>query len=291
MRHPSPAGQLVALVLSFLALGIFMIPAARAIAPATADAYGVPLFRHVVPDASAPDLRNFAPLRFLADGDFPPFSYLNAKGALAGFNVELADAVCRELHLACEFVVKPWNDIPGAVANGEGDAAIAGIRITPQNAEKLDFTRPFYRPMARFAVRYQFRVKPPYVSTLAGKRIGVMAGSAHEAWLKTAFVHSNIRPFATQAEAMEALRTGAIDAMFDDAVRLMFWIAGSEARGCCRLVKGAYVDEASFSPAMTIAVKRGNQQLLKALDYGLDRLQQDGIYADIFRRYFPENPW
>ena len=291
MRHPSPAGQLVAVVLSLLAMGIFMVPAARTATPTTADPYGVPLFRHVVPGAPLPDLRNLGPLRFLADGDFPPFSYLDAKGALAGFNVELADAVCRELHLPCEFAVKPWNDIPDAVANGEGDAAIAGIKMTPQNAEKLDFTRAFYRPMARFAVRSQFRLTPPYVSTLAGKRIGVMAGSAHEVWLKAAFVHSNIRPFATQVEAMEALRTGAIDAMFDDAVRLMFWVAGSEARDCCRLVKGAYVDEATFSPAMTIAVKRGNQQLLKALDYGLDRLQQDGTYAAIFRRYFPESPW
>jgi len=291
MRHPSPVGKLVAVVAGLLVLAISMMPAARAAARATTDAYGVPLLRHVVPDAPAPDLHNLGPVRFLADGDFPPFSFLDAKGTLAGFNVELADAVCRELHLVCEFAVKPWNDIPDAVANGEADASIAGIRMTPQNAEKLDFTRAFYRPMARFAVRSQFRLKPPYVNTLAGKRIGVMAGSAHEAWLKATFVHSNIRPFATQTEAMEALRTGAIDAMFDDAVRLMFWIAGSEARDCCRLVRGAYVDEATFSPAMTIAVKRGNHQLLKALDYGLDRLQQDGTYAAIFRRYFPESPW
>ncbi len=291
MRRPSPTGRLLASVLAIMALAFAMASKAAAVEPAAPDSYAVPLFRHVVPDAPPPDVRNLGAVRFLADGDFPPFSYLNAKGALAGFNVELADAVCRELRLACEFAVKPWKDIPDAVANGEGDAAIAGIRMTPHNAEKLDFSRPFYRPMARFAVRSQFRVKPPYVSTLAGKRIGVMAGSAHEAWLRATFVHSNIRPFATQVAAMEALRTGAIDAMFDDAVRLMFWIAGSEARDCCRLTDGAFVDEATFSPAMTIAVKRGNHQLLRALDYGLDRLQQDGIYAAIFRRYFPQNPW
>ena len=289
MRRLSPICQLAGVGL--LALAWIAAPAVGATDPAKAAAYGVPLFRDVVADAPLPDMRNLAPVRFLADGDFPPFSYIDAKGALAGFNVELADAVCRELRLACEFAVRPWGQIAAALASGQADAVIAGIKMTPENAERLDFTRPFYRPLARFAVRSEFDLKPPYVRTLAGKRLGVMQGSAHEAWLKAAFAHSNIRPFADQPEALEALRTGRIDALFDDAVRLMFWLVGPGARQCCRLADGAYVDENRFSPPMTIAVKRGNLQLLESLDYGLDRLQENGVYADIFRRYFPLSPW
>lgn len=287
MRRASPVISLAGMMLTAAALCL----ATAGRASAGDAAYGVPLFRHVVPGEAAPDVRKLGPVRFLTEGDFPPFSYLDAKGTLAGFTVELTDAVCREMRLACEFAVKPWNEIAPAIARGEGDAVIAGIRITPANAKIFDFTRPIYRPVARFAVRNQFKVKPPYVRTLAGKRIGVMAGSAHEAWLKETFTHSNIRPFKTQDEAMQALRTGAIDAMFDDAVRLMFWLAGSEAHDCCRLAEGAFVDEATFSPPMTITVARGNERLLAALDYGLDRLQQNGTYAAIFRRYFPASPW
>jgi polar amino acid transport system substrate-binding protein len=289
MRQSSLIGRLVGAVLA--AVIVAATPAAKTAETATTDAFNVPLFRQVVPDAPKPDLRNLGPVRFLANGDFAPFSYLDASGALAGFSVELADAVCRELRLACEFAVRPWGEIAEAMGRGEGDAVIAGIKMTPENAENLDFTRPYYRPMARFAVHAQFKLKEPYTRALAGKRIGVMAGSAHEAWLKEMFAHSNIRPFTTQSEALEALRTGAVDALFDDAARLMFWLAGPGARGCCRLVEGAYVDENRFSPAMTIAVKRGNQQLLEALDYGLDRLQENGVYAAIFRRHFPMSPW
>jgi len=289
MRRASPVTSLAAVMLTATAL--CLAPQARAAGSDGPRAYGVPLFRHIVPDEQAPDVEKLGPVRFLTEGDFPPFSYLDAKGRLAGFTVELADAVCRELRLACEFAVKPWSEIAPAMARGEGDAVIAGIRITPDNAKRFDFTRPIYRPVARFAVRTQFKLKPPYVRTLAGKRIGVMAGSAHEAWLKQNFPHSNIRPFRTQSEAMQALRTGAIDAMFDDAVRLMFWLAGSEAHDCCRLVKGAFVDAAGFSPPMTIAVARGHRRLLAALDYGLDKLQENGTYAAIFRRYFPVSPW
>ncbi len=288
MRASEPIVRLAGAALTALAL---CLTPAEAAGPDATKGYDVPLFRHVVPAEQAPDLRKLAPVRFLTEGDFPPFSYLDAKGRLAGFTVELADAVCRELRLACEFAIKPWGEISPAMARGDGDAVIAGIKMSPENAKTYDFTRPIYRPMARFAVRTQFKVKQPYVRTLAGKRIGVMAGTAHEAWLKEMFAHSNIRPFKTQDEAMEALRTGAIDAMFDDAVRLMFWLSGSEARDCCRMADGAFVDEVRFSPAMTIAVARGNRKLLAALDYGLDRLQENGTYAAIFRRYFPLSPW
>lgn len=289
MRRASPVTGLAVVMLAAAAL--CLAPVARAAGSDVAASYRVPLFRHIVPGEQAPDVNKLGPVRFLTEGDFPPFSYLDAKGTLAGFTVELTDAVCRELRLACEFAVKPWSEIAPAMARGEGDAVIAGLRITSDNAEKFDFTRPIYRPLARFAVRSQFDVGPPYVRTLAGKRIGVMAGSAHEAWLKQNFAHSNIRPFKTQSEAMQALRTGAIDAMFDDAVRLMFWLAGSEAHDCCRLTEGAFVDASGFSPPMTIAVARGNRRLLAALDYGLDRMQENGTYAAIFRRYFPASPW
>jgi len=289
MRRLSPICRFA--VIGLFALAWIAAPAAGATEPARAAAYGVPLFREVVTDAPMPDVRNLAPVRFVADGDFPPFSYIDAKGALSGFNVELADAVCRELRLVCEFAIKPWGEVGAALASGQADAVIAGIKMTPDTAERLDFTRPFYRPLARFAVRTQFNLKQPYGRSLAGKRIGVMQGSAHEAWLQATFAHSNIRPFAGQPEAFEALRTGQIDALFDDAVRLMFWLVGPGARQCCRLADGAYVDENRFSPAMTIAVRRGNRQLLESLDYGLDRVQENGVYADIFRRYFPLSPW
>jgi polar amino acid transport system substrate-binding protein len=289
MRQSSSVGGLIALAL--IVSFVVVTPSNSAAEGEEAAAYRVPLFRYVVPDQPPPDLQGLGPVRFVADGDFPPFSYRDARGALAGFNVSLADAVCRELRLSCEFAVKPFADMRAQIEGGASDAILAGLKVTPADAETLDFTRPFYRALARFAVRGQFKLKEPYVRNLAGKRIGVMAGSLHEAWLERVFSRSTIIPFDGQAEAFEALRTGKIDALFDDAVRLMYWITGPGARGCCRLADGAFIDEATFSPPMVIAVKRGNARLREALDWGLDRLQENGTYADIFRRYFPLSPW
>jgi polar amino acid transport system substrate-binding protein len=139
-------------------------------------------------------------------------------------------------------------------------------------------------------VRIQNQIPSPDVKSLAGKRIGVIAGSAHEAWIKAYFPRSLIKSYRTEGEAEEALRTGGLDTLFGDAYRLIFWVHGQSARQCCRLLPGAFVEPGYFSSGITIAVRRGNRRLLEALDYGLDRLQTSGEFARIYRKFFPEPP-
>ncbi len=252
---------------------------------------GLQHFRHVAPDLQEPDLKGLGQIRFLTDDNFPPFSYRNARGALAGFNIVLADAVCKDLRLKCRFVAKPWDGVVAALLAGEGDAILSGIRRTEQHYKVLDFTRPYFRTLARFAVRVENPIGKPDVRALAGKRIGVLAGSRHEQFLKAHYRRSNLRAFDNDTQAREALRTGGVDALFGDGTKLMFWIAGSSSRGCCRFASGAFADRRYFDSGMAIAVKRGNKKLRKALDYGLDRLQMTGRYSAIFRLYFPKDPW
>lgn len=253
-------------------------------------AYPVPQFRHIDPTRTEPVVRDIALVRFVADDSFPPFSYRDGDGALTGLNVSVADAICRELKLKCEFLVKPWDEAVESVAKGEADAVLSGLKMTPATLERFDFTAPYLRTVGRFAVRIQNQIPSPDVKSLAGKRIGVIAGSAHEAWIKAYFPRSLIKSYRTEGEAEEALRTGGLDTLFGDAYRLIFWVHGQSARQCCRLLPGAFVEPGYFSSGITIAVRRGNRRLLEALDYGLDRLQTSGEFARIYRKFFPEPP-
>ena len=126
---------------------------------------------------------------------------------------------------------------------------------------------------------------------LAGKRVGVMAGTAHEAFLETYFSGSDIRPFDDATAAREALRIGDLDALFDDAVRHMFWLASPASRDCCGFAGGAYLDPRYFSRPLAIAVKRGDDELRQVLDYGLDRVQISGDFARAYSLFFPMTPW
>jgi polar amino acid transport system substrate-binding protein len=262
---------------------------ARAAAPPAA--YAVPLFRHIDKTKPLPDLKAVESLRFALDDEFPPFSFKESSGALNGFNVALANAVCQELKLTCEFTIKRWDDLMPALERGEVDAVIAGVNVTEETVETADFTNAYYRSLARFAVRKQNPLTTPDTRSLAGKRIGVVRGSAHEAWVMQYYSRSNIRPFATGAEALEALRGAVVDAYFGDSLQIMFWLMGEHSQDCCRFAEGAYNDPEFFSHGMAIAVKRGNTELKDVLDYGLDRLQTSGKFASIFREYFPLSPF
>jgi polar amino acid transport system substrate-binding protein len=259
--------------------------------PSETGNYPVPLFRHVDPGRPLPDLQAVESLRIAVDEDFPPFSYKERSGALNGFNVAIASAICEDLRLTCEFSARSWSDLMPALERGEVDAVIAGINVTQRAVETADFTGAYYRSLARFAVRKQNPILKADMRSLAGKRIGVVRGTAHEAWVNEYFPRSNIRPLPAVENALEALRSGVIDAYFGDALQIMFWLTGNASEDCCRFVSGGYNDPAYFSHGMAIAVKRGNTELRDVLDYGLDRLQSSGNFAQIFRRYFPMSPY
>lgn len=251
----------------------------------------LPHYRHIDPSAPAPDLKAWPIIRFATVGDFPPFSFTDKSGALTGFNIAIASTLCRVLRVECRFGVSTFEGARKDVEEGRADVLLTGLSENSTSGQSLSFTRPYFRFSARFAVRRATPMSKADPRTLAGKRIGVITGTAHEVFLLKYFSRSKIRGFSTSKEANEALRTGVVDALFDDAVKLMFWLNGSASRGCCRFTGDAYVDPAGFSRPLSMAVKAGNKPLLVLLDHGLDRLQISGRFEKIFSQYFPASPW
>ena len=251
----------------------------------------VPLFRHVEPNPPSLDLNSVKRVRFLTDNSFPPFSYTDANGSLTGLNVAIADAICNDLRIRCEFVVKPWDELQSSLEEGQGDAILSGVKLSESAFEKFDFTRPYFRALGRFVVRVENPIQKAEPRTLAGRRIGVRKGSAHEAFLRKHFNRARVLSFDKHTEALEELRTGKIDALFGDSIQLMFWLHGAASKGCCRMTEGAFQDRTFLNAPLSIAVKRGNRNLREVLDHGLDRLQTSGQFARIYRNFFPQSIW
>lgn len=251
----------------------------------------VPRFRHADPQAETPDAKSFGVIRFLADEDFPPFSYRNGAGALTGYSVALVGAMCDAQGLSCQFAAKPWDELLPTLKAGKADVLISGHRLTPALLEQADATRPYFRPLARFAVLKDTPLAEASQRALAGKRIGVVAASVHEAWLKENFRLSVLRPFPDLAEAQKALRQGSVDALFADWAALSFWVVSPASDGCCRLADGSYAQAESLSPGLSLIIRKDAGPLRGLLDHGLDEMESSGASAGIFRRFFPESPW
>src|SRR5690606_15932085 len=247
----------------------------------------VPGFWQVDPDRRVPDPGDREWLHFLTEDAYPPFSYTNSENQLTGFNVEIARAICDVLKVGCRISIVSWDQLIPALEKSEADAVIASLAISKDNLSRVDFTAPYYRTPARFVVGIQSRVDEARPQTMVEKRVGVVRGSAHEAYLRAFFQGSRIYPFASLSDALEAVRTGAIDAVFADGINLMYWLNGAASRGCCRFADGAYTESRYFGLGAGIAVRKGDAETLDLIGAALDRIKSSGVYDRIYLKYFP----
>jgi len=238
-----------------------------------------------------PDLSRLTLIRFLTEVDYPPFNYVGSDGAPTGLNVDLASMICEELTIACTVQMRRFDTFLDSLNNNRGDAVIASIAITPESRKQFDFSDVYYRTPARFVARRDTVMKVVRPELLEGKKVAVVAGSAHEAYLKALFTEADIRSYATPELAREALRNGAVDLLFGDGISLAFWLNGTESKNCCVFVGGPFTESRYFGEGVGIAVKRGNDTLRRGFNWALFRLWEKGRFSDLWLRYFPISPF
>jgi polar amino acid transport system substrate-binding protein len=238
-----------------------------------------------------PDLSRIAVIRFLTETDYPPFNFTGADGNPAGFNVDLARSLCEEIKVTCTIQMRRFETLLDALSSNKGDAIIASMAVTPQLRARLDFTDPYYRAPARFVSRKDqvlAEIRPEY---LEGKKVGVIAGTAHEAYLKAMFTDAELHSYPNDDVLRTALRRGEVDFIFGDAISLAFWINGTDSGDCCAFSGGPFVESRYFGEGIGIGVRKGNDLLRQALNWALFRVWEKGRYTDLWLRYFSVSPF
>jgi polar amino acid transport system substrate-binding protein len=254
---------------------------------AAAPRDGAPSFWDPGLHSDRPDLSALRAIRFLTDDDYPPLNFALADGSLTGFNVEIARAICEELHIGCTIQARRWDTLIDSLETGKGDAVIASIGSSPSVRARIDFTQPYYMTPARFATRKNSPLSQPRPAALIGKTVGVVAGSAHQSYLATFFPGALAKTFPNFAALHDALRSGAIDAAFGDGLSLAVWLAGESSGDCCEFRGGPYMESRFFGEGVGIAVRKEDADLRRAMDWALARLAARGVYAEIYLKYFP----
>jgi polar amino acid transport system substrate-binding protein len=260
--------------------------AASAAAPAAIPGFWDPRRRPEVPDLSRVTL-----IRFLTEVDYPPFNYAELDGSHAGFNVDLARMICDELKINCTIQMRRFDTLLDALAENRGDAVIASIAVTPATRARADFSDPYYRTPARFVARRDAAADGVRPEQLEGKKVAVVAGTAHEAFLKALFPEAELIAHPTPEAARAALKAGEVDLLFGDGISLAFWLNGSDSGGCCAFRGGPFTESRYFGEGVGIAVRRGNDTLRLGLNLALFKLWEKGKFSELWLRYFPINPY
>ncbi|MBY0382795.1 MAG: transporter substrate-binding domain-containing protein [Xanthobacteraceae bacterium] len=264
-------------------------PAAKPLAQAAPQA--VPGFWDPRRRPERPDLSRITVIRFLTETDYPPFDFTGPDGNPAGFNVDFARAICEEIKVPCTIQMRRFETLVDAINTNKGDAIIASMAVTPALRTKLDFTDPYYRVAARFVSRRDNVTAEVRPESVSGKKIGVIGGTAHEAYLKSFFTDAVIVPYPNDDALRTALRRGEIDMIFGDAIALGFWIAGTDSGECCGFSGGPFVESRYFGEGIGIGVRRGNDILRQALNWAMFRVWEKGRFTDLWLRYFSVSPF
>lgn len=266
-------------------------PAVENPAAAGDAAHAVPSFWDPRRRPEQPDLKRPATIRFLTETDYPPFDFAGPDGNPVGFNVDVARMICDELKVTCTIQMRRFDTLLSAIAENRGDAVIASIAVTPETRKKVDFTTPYYRTPARFVALKDSPLADIRPEKLEGKKVAVIAGTAHEAYLKTLFREVTPVPYPNAAAAREALRRKEVDLLFGDGIALAFWLNGTDSQNCCAFRGGPFYSGRFFGEGVGIAVKRGNDQLRQALNWAMFRMWEKGSFTELWLRYFPIDPF
>jgi polar amino acid transport system substrate-binding protein len=238
-----------------------------------------------------PDLSRLTVIRFLTETDYPPFNFTGPDGNPAGFNVDLARMICDEIKVTCTVQMRRFETLLDAISSNRGDAIIASLAVTPQLRARLDFSDPYYRAPARFVSRRDQVMREVRPEFLEGRKVGVIAGTSHEAYLTAMFTDAELHSYPNDEALRAALRRGEVDFIFGDAIALAFWINGTDSADCCAFSGGPFVESRYFGEGIGIAVRKGNDQLRQAMNWALFRLWEKGRYTDLWLRYFSVSPF
>lgn len=270
-----------------------VLPVLPILAAAAAQAQGVAIPNFWDPRAQLerPELTGARTVRFLVDDDFPPLHFPGLDGNPTGFSVELARAACERLTLTCTIQVRRFDTLLDALADRQGDVVAAAIPMTADLRQRFGVTSPYFKIPARFAVRKDRGTPAPDARSLQGKTVGLVGGTAHEAFAKAFMTGATLKPFPELPAAQAALKAGEVDYLFADGLGLALWIGGEDSGGCCDFSGGAYLESRFFGEGIGFIVRNDDESLRRALDFALQQLWKEGKYAELYLRFFPVSPF
>ncbi|MEQ1953422.1 ABC transporter substrate-binding protein [Mesorhizobium sp. CN2-181] len=225
-------------------------------------------------------------LKIGTEGAYPPFNNLTADGKLEGFDIDIANALCEEMKAKCEFVTQDWDGIIPALQAGKFDAIIASMSITPERAEKVDFTNKYYNTPSAVAGPKDSTITAITKEGLAGKTVGVATSTTHFNYASQTYTDSEIKGYPSSQEFLLDLSNGRLDAVEDDISVLEAWLKTPDG-ACCKILGQPSPQPVEiFGPGAGIAVRKGESALVDKFNAAIKAIRANGKYKAINDKYF-----
>jgi len=217
---------------------------------------------------------------------FPPFNYLDKKGLPAGFEMELAQEACQRMKAECEYTAVKWDDLIPGLLDKKFDIIMSSLEVNNERRRRLGLSRRYYlSPGAFVAHKGEPFDGPP--TLLRNKRIGVQKDSTHADWIDKSFRRSaQIKRYPTLADALKALASDELDAVFGDKVQLWLWSQKPDGK-CCEVMGQDIKDNQTLGVGVSAGLRREDAKLRDALNKAFAEMNSDGTFKKLNEKYFP----
>lgn len=221
-------------------------------------------------------------LRFASSASYPPFEFLDANNQIAGFDIDLANALCTQMQANCTFTNQAFDSLIAALKFKKYDAVISGMDITPERSKQVVFTKPYY---ANSAIVIAHKGKFTSLADLKGKKVGMENGTTHQKYMQDRHPEIITVAYDSYQNAVLELKNGRVDGVFGDTAAVTQWLKTNPNLATV----GEHVTDAHyFGTGLGIAVRAGNQALADKLNTALDAIKANGTYQSINDKWFPQ---
>ena len=248
---------------------------------------------------------NAESIRIGTEGAYPPWNSKDASGNLIGFEVELANELCKIMKAECTIVEQDWDGMIPALLLRKFDAIMAGMSITDERLKTINFSQGYADEVASLAVMKGSSLegldtpaginltKPnaaakkalkTLTAALAGKTVCVQTATIHQNFLDSGDVGKvNVRTYKTQDEVNLDLASGRCDAALAAAVAFSDY---AEKSGKPVVLTGPTFSGGAFGNGVGVGIRKDDTELLKKFNAAINKARKNGDISRIATKWF-----
>ncbi|MCP4789109.1 MAG: transporter substrate-binding domain-containing protein [Gammaproteobacteria bacterium] len=213
-------------------------------------------------------------VRMGTEGAYPPYNFINDAGEVDGMERELGDELCRRASLTCEWVTNDWDSIIPNLVSGNYDTIIAGMSVTDERDEVIDFTQAYIPPEPS-----------AYLAMDSGLDVSGGVIAAQTSTIQAAFIAQQgwtLVEFATPEETISAVRNGEADAVLADSS----FLADHATDGL------VFLDRTdSIGGGVGMGVRESDGELRGKFNAAIDSMKEDGSLNDLITKWEVGDTW
>lgn len=215
-------------------------------------------------------------VRMGTEGAYPPWNFINDAGEVDGFERELGDELCARADLTCEWVTNEWDSIIPNLVSGNYDTIIAGMSITDERDQVIDFTQPYTPPdpSAYLGLSEDVDLEDGVVAAQTGT---IQAGYIAESG-------ATLVEFATPEETIAAVRNGEADAVLADKS----YLAPIAEEDPDLMFVGPDVP---LGGGVGMGVRESDPELKATFDAAIQSMKDDGSLNELIQKWEVSSTW